>query len=92
MPRQTTIPSKTITEEIRAIEDYTNEKVRVTVGSVDENGVFIHPQNFEVYDIVGDDYAELVSDGPEWAPGKPAGTYRRDDLWRFIDKLRWHNV
>ena len=45
-----------------------------------------HPE--ETYWIGGDDYAELMAAAPAWAPNKPAGTWRREDLWRFIDKIR----
>lgn len=34
------------------------------------------------------DYAELMSDRPAWAPNKPAGHFRNDDLWPLIDRIR----
>ena len=39
-------------------------------------------------EIVGADFDELVSANPEWAPSKPPGTYRNEDLWMFIDRIR----
>ncbi len=40
------------------------------------------------YSVSGDDYAELMSAGPSWSPSKPAGVFRIDDLWHYIDKYR----
>lgn len=34
------------------------------------------------------DYTELTSAAPGWAPYKPAGTFRNEDLWLFIDAVR----
>jgi hypothetical protein len=34
------------------------------------------------------DYTDLMSANPTWAPGKPADTFRFDDLWHFIDMIR----
>ena len=89
MSRQTTIPSQTIIEEIQSLEEYPNEKIiRVVVGNVDADGVFIVPQQFKNYQIYGDMYTELNSANPSWNPEKPEGTYFNDDLWHFIDILR----
>ena len=40
------------------------------------------------YTIEGEDYDELMSAGPSWAPGKKAGKFQPDDLWLYIDKQR----
>ena len=37
-------------------------------------------------DIV--DYQELLSANPTWAPTKPAGVFRKEDLWHFVDTIR----
>lgn len=34
------------------------------------------------------DYTELMSGNPAWAPNKPAGTFRKEDLWHFVDLIR----
>jgi hypothetical protein len=34
------------------------------------------------------DYTELMSANPSWAPHKPAGVFRQDDLWHFVDLIR----
>jgi len=34
------------------------------------------------------DYAELMGAYPTWAPTKPAGVFRKDDLWHFVDLIR----
>lgn len=88
MPREIEIPAVTAMEEICTIEEVVGHAVRVTVGRVDQNGQFIVPQQFSRYEIVGADFDELVSANPEWAPSKPPGTYRNEDLWMFIDRIR----
>ena len=35
-----------------------------------------------------DDYQELLSANPTWAPTKPAGVFRKEDLWHFVDLIR----
>jgi hypothetical protein len=84
MPREIAVPAQTYREEIRSIEEFppfgvTRGIVRAMVGRVDESGHFIIPQRFETYQIEGDDYDALVA---------ATGTYKNDDLWPFIDKLR----
>ena len=88
MPRQSTIPAQSITEDISAVQEFTGQFVRVMVGTVEENGEFTVPQQFLTYTIDGQYFEELMSASPEWAPGKPAGTYRNDDLWVLIDRIR----
>lgn len=34
------------------------------------------------------DYDELLSANPAWAPQKPQGVFRKEDLWHFIDLIR----
>jgi hypothetical protein len=34
------------------------------------------------------DYTELMSAYPTWSPQKPAGVFRKDDLWHFVDLIR----
>jgi len=93
MPRESTIPAQTVREEIRTLEEYpahgvTPGIVRALVGRVDEAGDFIVPQQFVTYTIEGEQYDELCGPPPAWAPDKPAGTYRNEDLWHFIDLMR----
>ena len=72
----------------RTIEEITGLLVRVSVGVVDAAGEFLVPQTFASYEITGANFAELMSASPSWAIGKPAGTYRNEDLWIFIDRIR----
>ena len=88
MARESVIPAQTVREELRAIEEITGQLVRVSVGVVDASGEFLVPQTFSSYEILGDDFTELMSAGPAWALNKPAGTYRNEDLWVFIDRQR----
>ena len=50
--------------------------------------VFEATGNLTGYSVSGDDYVELMSAGPSWSPSKPAGVFRIDDLWHYIDKYR----
>jgi hypothetical protein len=34
------------------------------------------------------DYTELMSANPSWAPNKPVGVFRQEDLWHFVDLIR----
>jgi len=34
------------------------------------------------------DYQELMSNNPTWAPNKPGGVFRKEDLWHFVDLIR----
>lgn len=93
MPRTSTRPAETVSEEIRGVEEFpahgvTPGIVRVLVGRVDESGSFIVPQQFQTYLIEGAQYDELCGPATDWAPDKPAGTYRNEDLWHFIDLQR----
>lgn len=87
MPKEITIPSQTVFQEIQSLEEYPEDKfVRVVIGTIDADGVFIVPQQFKTYIIKNDDYTELMSPNPSWNPEKPGGTYFNDDLWHFIDQ------
>jgi hypothetical protein len=90
MPRITIRPAETVREAIRKIDEVPATAtqpgfVRVLVGLIDEAGEFIVPQQFSAHVIEGQNYADLVGPPAAWAPDKPAGTYRNDDLWHCID-------
>lgn len=61
--------------------------VRVSIATVDVNGKIVSP-NFKSYVIERGDYAKLTGPVTPDLPGKPAGTYRNEDLWFFIDQQR----
>ena len=89
MPREITIPAETFVEEIQSLEEYPNAKhIRVTVGRLGSDNDFIVPQQFSVYKIQDDMYTELNGPPTTWAPDKPNGTFRNQDLWHFIDLIR----
>lgn len=89
MPREFTIPPQFVREEIRSLEELPAiGAVQVMVGLIDGAGAFIQPQNFTTYVIEGANYRALVGEPAAWAPDKPAGTYRNEDLWHFVDLLR----
>jgi hypothetical protein len=93
MARTVDIPAQTISQEIRSIEEVPSSTgapgfVRVQIGRIDASGAFVVPQQFEVYEIRGKMYEALVGEPADWAPDKPAGTYRNDDVWYFVDRIR----
>ena len=90
MAREIVVPTQTVTEDIVSINEYPSVLVRVDVAYSTAAGPV--PNSSQSYDIDGDDFAELMSANPEWAPGKPAGTYRNEDLWIFIDRKRASNA
>lgn len=88
MPRQITIPSTQVFQEIQSLQEFPDQKVvAVIVGNTNSEGVFIVPQQFKTYRIENDMYDELNSANPSWNPTKPEGTYFNEDLWHFIDLL-----
>lgn len=92
MPREIDIPAQQVYEDLRTIEEVPGISVRVAVGKTDSSGEFIVPQQYELYMIDGDMYTELNGPATEWAPDKPDGTFRNQDLWHFIDILRNTNA
>ena len=88
MPREINIPAETIFEDIRTIEEVPSQTVSVVVGQTDSTGKFIVPQQYKTYVIEGNNYTELNGPATTWAPDKPDGTYRNEDLWHFIDLLK----
>ena len=88
MPRQVDIPAQVVYEDFRTIEEIPNVLVNVMVGKTDDTGEFIVPQQYQNFIIDGANYIELNGPPTSWAPDKPDGTYRNQDLWHFIDLLR----
>jgi hypothetical protein len=88
MPRQIDIPAQVVYEDFRTIEEVPSVLVNVMIGKTDSTGEFIVPQQFLNFVIDGDNYTELNGPPTSWAPDKPTGTYRNEDLWHFIDILR----
>jgi len=91
MNRTVTIPSTSVTEAINDIQEIPNLCVRFLVGIVDDKGNFLFNQNFQSFIVDGQDYIELNGPPTTWAPDKPTGTYRNDDLWHYVDKQRLAN-
>lgn len=64
--------------------------VRCLVGHGETNaeGRFIPTpsQNYEVYEITSQAFDKLMAANP--LKGKPAGVFRKDDLWSFVDSIR----
>ena len=88
MPRDITIPTQTIREEIAVIEEAVGVYVRVTVGVLKSDDTFDLNIPIKEYRITGDDLVELNGPPTTWATDKPSGTYRNEDLWHYIDLFR----
>ena len=76
-------------EEIVKYEWEAGGMVRVWVGvGKDVGGAFeqIQSQEPEQVDIILADYAELMQE--DIPTGKPGGTFRKNDLWKFVDRDR----
>jgi len=90
MAREKVIPAvaqKVLTEEIHAYTVHPGG-VSVAIGLM-ENGEWALEQQFETLHLGSLDVAAMMSaDGGGKIPGKPAGTFRKDDLWPFIDAAR----
>lgn len=85
--RQINIGSK---EDIIEYTHLVGGGVRCLVGhgEINQEGKFIPTpaQNYELYEIFGSAYEALIAANN--ANGKPAGVFRKDDLWSFIDGAR----
>lgn len=79
-----------VDEEIISYEHVIGSSVRVVIayGTTDDNGVFIpdEGQNYEVRYFHGNEYDEVMAE--DAASGKPSNQFRKDDLWKHIDKDR----
>lgn len=64
-----------------------NVKVSVGTGIIQDNEFkFLQPQTYETYEISGETYEQLIA--ADEKTGKPYGTFRKDDLWGYIDQIR----
>lgn len=88
MPRDITIPTQTMREEIAVIEEAVGVYVRITVGVLKSDDTFDLNIPIKEYRITGDDLVELNGPPTTWATDKPNGTYRNEDLWHYIDLFR----
>ena len=96
--RTVTIPAvatETFTQDIHAYTtDLANKNVAAAygVGSFDNDGVFTFTPG-QVYNttiISGQDFLDLMAANggdDNLIPGKPAGTFRKEDLWIYIDRI-----
>jgi len=87
--REITTPATTSTLMMASVTHNSGESVLIMLraGSVNEDGIFVPSRSSGppmVCCVDGDNYAELMSANPTWAPNKPAGTFREEDLWQYI--------
>lgn len=90
MPRDVVIPQQAYTEEFMAIIEHPGQVVRATVGVLRADGKSFDVERYRPreFEIAGEDFELLTGPETPLLPGKPAGTYRNEDLWYFVDKLR----
>lgn len=73
------------TEEIETLEENkTEQSIRVGLVYKDREGEIIYRQ---AYIISEGFYTLIMSESPDFAPGKPANEYREVDIWHIIDML-----
>ncbi|WP_211750244.1 hypothetical protein [Paenibacillus sp. Marseille-Q4541] len=65
-------------------EDKTAKIIRLTIGYYDENETLLETRDCIVS---SENYELLMSNSPDFAPGKPENEYREQDLWYIIDKI-----
>lgn len=92
MPREISVPTQIIREEIAVVEEAVGVYVRVTVGVLKPDNAFDFNIPVKEYRIMDEHLTELNGPPTDWAPDKPNGTYRNQDLWHFIDILRSANA
>lgn len=87
-PLQNSYIFDNIEEAIITLTEH-NNLIKVCVAPVykDTKGM-LDGNIFEEFVLVGDAFEDLMEANPSWAPNKPSGTYRNEDLWRFIDIMR----
>lgn len=85
--RQVNFGSK---EEIIEYTYHSDGLVRCLVGhgEIGQDGRFVPTpsQNYEVYELTGAAFEQLMQANAK--TGKPAGVFRKDDLWDFVDDAR----
>lgn len=49
-------------------------------------GEFVPEVGTEIHESI--DFDQLMSEGPDWAPGKPAGSFRKEDVLEALDRTK----
>ena len=97
MPREKILPpveQRIVREEIRLVTHEVGRGVAVHVATLKDGASPGDPDPWDesvpvrTYWIGDDDYRELMADRPAFAPQKPAGQFRREDLWPLVDRIQ----
>ena len=72
-------------EVLTEIKNRTLKYIEVEIAQYDSDLYEVAKQR---YTIDGDKYELLMSESPDFAPGKPKNDYREDDLFYIIDLIR----
>lgn len=87
--RELGVIQQTVSEDIKYYEHSIGGLVKVLVQKyTTQNGEVVPTDSSNMYTIHGPDYEELMSPTPSWAPNKPEGVFRKEDLWHFVDLIR----
>jgi hypothetical protein len=87
--REIGVIQQSISEDITYYEHSIGGNVKVLVRkySIQDN-IVTTLDTSNLYMVHGTDYEELMSANPPWSPQKPAGVFRKEDLWHFVDLIR----
>ena len=81
-----TVTEVGITEEFIYRQDFPLQKLYMTrTRLLNDNNEMVEEQDIN---ITGDDYDLLMSQSPEFSPGKVAGDCREEDVWYMVDLIR----
>lgn len=87
--REIGVVQQTVSEDITYYEHSIGGNVKVLVRKYSTQGNTVTLlDSSNMYMIHGSDYEELMSANPTWAPTKPGGVFRKEDLWHFVDLIR----
>lgn len=95
--RQKTIPAqakRTVVEIVIACSiSYINKTVQFAIAEATEvDGELVPDLSTQDYiTLTGDDFDDLMGESPDWAPGKPANSFRQDDLFTVLDRKVQHD-
>ncbi|MFS0657337.1 hypothetical protein AB1L07_01765 [Niallia alba] len=82
------VPTTTVETRTAVYKDFIDYAIKPVNRVVDVNiGYYDSSQNEisrEYISITGEHYEMLMSESPDYAPNKPAGDCRREDIWYVL--------
>jgi hypothetical protein len=87
--REIGVIQQAVSEDISYYEHSIGGNVKILVRKYStQNGIVTILDSSDLYMVHSADYEELMSAYPSWSPQKPAGVFRKEDLWHFVDLIR----